>query len=139
MSAPEPTPTHRPTTAVSPAVSGAVSTPNVTPLRAGARAGALEPVPEPTSNRTAVSAVQAAAKRAPQIWTDPRPALVDVWEHARHGQYTGRRGVLRVAGQVYAFVAVCLTGAGYLALWVIQRPARLAVTTVLLFLASLIV
>lgn len=133
MSAAEITPRTETAPAVSGAVSTAVPAATVTPLHAGARAGALEPVPARRLNRAAVSALV----KPPAVWSEPRPPLSHVWEYGRRGQYTGESGAWRRLGQLYALLALVLTGAGYLALWVIEHPARLAIAAVITTLAVL--
>jgi hypothetical protein len=65
----------------------------------------------------------------PEIWSKQRPSLEDIWNYARYGPWTdqARTTPARVAGLAYAAVVVVTHGAGYLLLWVTERPGRFAV------------
>jgi hypothetical protein len=74
------------------------------------------------------------AKRAGQIevWTTPRPALRDIWRHARWGGPTAGNAAARTAATAYAVGAIGLHAALHLTGWLLERPSRAAVTTAVL-------
>lgn len=84
---------------------------------------ALVPVPPHVA-----PAIFALKDRKPAIWTEPRPALEEVWKYGKHGQYTGQKGAMRRAGQAYAGLVIGVTGLTYWFLWAIQKPSRAGVT-----------
>lgn len=68
----------------------------------------------------------------PEIWSERRPSLREVWLYAKYGPWTSEYGFVRWMGRAYAWsVALPLHTAGYYLLWIVQRPTRL-VTAVLL-------
>ena len=111
---------------------------------AGSESGEASSRGEGRAQAKAVAAVVAMTRRLladfrpPEIWETPRPPLRDVWNYAAHAQWTGRTGAWRRAGQAYAIVvAIPAAAAGYLALWVLERPARVVCAVVLLTLTAL--
>jgi hypothetical protein len=75
----------------------------------------------------------------PELWQYRQPSLRDIASYAWYGQQTGVRTLGRFASKTYAvLVALPITALMYLALWVIERPSRLAVIAALLWLLSLI-
>lgn len=74
----------------------------------------------------------------PDIWSDKRPSLRDLWLYGVYGRWTQASGFVRVAGAVYAsVVAMPITTLLYLAAWMVERPGRVAVVAALYFLAKL--
>ena len=68
----------------------------------------------------------------PDIWSDDRPSLRKIWLYGVYGRWTHADGFARFAGAAYATViALPLHAAAYFALWIVERPARLAVALVL--------
>ncbi|MFC5268486.1 hypothetical protein ACFPJ1_40810 [Kribbella qitaiheensis] len=68
----------------------------------------------------------------PDIWSDDRPSLRKVWLYGVYGRWTHADGFARFAGAAYATViALPLHALAYTALWIVERPARLAVAAVL--------
>lgn len=62
----------------------------------------------------------------PDIWSDKRPSLRDLWLYGVYGRWTQASGFVRVAGAVYAsVVAMPFHTLTYLANWIVERPARL--------------
>lgn len=79
----------------------------------------LAPLPVPTWAQVA------ALVTPPDIWSEKRPSLRDIWLYARYGRWTDQTGILRVLGQIDAFVLVLPVHAVvYLGLWIWERPAR---------------
>lgn len=65
--------------------------------------------------------------RPPNIWSQPRPSLREVWRWSVYGQWAGSTGLARRAGQLYgAAVAVPVTTAAYYTAWMVEHPSRLA-------------
>lgn len=74
----------------------------------------------------------------PDIWSDKRPSLRDLWLYGVYGRWTQASGPVRVLGALYAsVVAMPITTVLYLAAWIVERPARVAVVTALYFLIKL--
>jgi hypothetical protein len=74
----------------------------------------------------------------PDIWSDKRPSLRDLWLYGVYGRWTQASGPVRVAGALYAsVVAMPITTALYLLAWVVERPARVAVVVALYYLYKL--
>jgi len=74
----------------------------------------------------------------PEIWSEPRPSLSQVAAYAWRGPWTGEDTPSRTFGRVYAaLVSIPLHALAYVVLWLVERPARLAVTGVLTLLVSL--
>ena len=73
----------------------------------------------------------------PDVWSDKRPSLRDLWLHARYGQWTRQTGVLRVAGCVYAFFSLSAHALLYTLGWLVERPARFMVAATVAALALL--
>lgn len=68
----------------------------------------------------------------PDIWSDDRPSLRKIWLYGVYGRWTHADGIARFAGAAYATViALPLHAAAYFALWIVERPSRLAVAAVL--------
>jgi hypothetical protein len=114
----------------------------IPPIRVGARSDTLGSDRGLQRNRTAVStAVSTTASgtvHSLDIWSDDRPSLQKLWWYVRYGQWTGERTPARVAGAVYAtLIALPVTAAGYLTLWLVERPGRLAAAAVLTVLTVL--
>jgi hypothetical protein len=64
----------------------------------------------------------------PDIWSDRRPSLRDIWLYGVYGRWTHADGPVRFAGAIYATViAFPLHALGYLALWLVERPSRFLV------------
>lgn len=73
----------------------------------------------------------------PDIWSQERPSLSQVWAHATHGDWTRKTGLPRRAGQIDAlFIAVPLVGLAYLLAWIVERPSRRIAAAVLLVLLA---
>lgn len=73
----------------------------------------------------------------PRPLADPPPSLVQLWEYALRGEWTGQRaGPLRRLMAIYIFAIVfpVLIVLRY-AEWILVRPGRLAVLIVLILLA----
>lgn len=60
----------------------------------------------------------------PDIWSDDRPSLRKIWLYGVYGRWTDARGPFRVAGAIYATLAGAVHAVAYLALWIVERPAR---------------
>lgn len=74
----------------------------------------------------------------PEIWSQPRPSLSQVAAYAWKGGWTGEETASRRLGCVYAaLVSIPAHAVGYVVLWLVERPARLAVTAVLSLLIVL--
>jgi hypothetical protein len=74
----------------------------------------------------------------PEIWSQPRPSLAQVAAYAWRGSWTGEDTASRQLGRVYAaLVSIPAHAVGYVLLWLIERPARFAVTALLAFLIFL--
>jgi len=74
----------------------------------------------------------------PEIWSQPRPSLSQLAAYAWRGSWTGEDTTSRTLGRVYAaLVSIPLHALAYVVLWLIERPARLAVTGLLSLLVSL--
>jgi hypothetical protein len=108
--------------------------------RVGTRADALTPARSLQFLRTAVSSIGT----PPDIWSDDRPSLQKLWLYTWHGTWTrddetGERSPARVLAGLYAvLLAIPLTAPLYYLLWIIERPARLAVALTLVGLFILI-
>lgn len=63
----------------------------------------------------------------PDIWSERRPSLRDLWLYGVYGRWTQVDGPVRFAGAVYATVSLAVHAVGYLALWVVERPSRFMV------------
>lgn len=62
----------------------------------------------------------------PEIWSEKRPSLRDVWLYAKSGPWAAESGVWRALGKWYARVIALPTHAvGYYLLWILERPSRL--------------
>lgn len=73
----------------------------------------------------------------PDIWSQERPSLSQIWAYATHGEWTNPKGGPRRVGQAYAaVVAFPVAGLAYLLAWVAERPSRLLATVVLLVLLA---
>jgi hypothetical protein len=77
--------------------------------------------------------------RPPELWSEPRPSLQQIWNYAAYGPWTdqSRTTSARVAGMAYAAFMVALTSVGYSLLWLVERPSRAALASVLAGLACL--
>ncbi|HEY9251591.1 MAG TPA: hypothetical protein VIP06_02950 [Nocardioides sp.] len=96
--------------------------------RVRTRADALEPVQRLRITRTAVSQVAT----PPDIWSDDRPALRKIWNYTQHGEWTGTETAARPLATIYTvLIAFPITAVGYIALWIVERPARLFVAALL--------
>jgi hypothetical protein len=105
--------------------------------RVRARSGTLTPVDGSAAVRFDRSAVRDLV-RPPDVWSDPRPSLRSLWLYAVYGKWTGERTPSRYAGVAYAaLVAMPIHCATYLLNWIVERPARLAVSVVLILLVVL--
>jgi hypothetical protein len=92
------------------------------------------PAPAPKINRASATAFV----QPPDIWSDDRPGLRKLWLYAAYGRWTRGDGVARFLGSAYAvFVALPFHAAVYLAAWIVERPGRLTVASVLTTLALL--
>ena len=75
----------------------------------------------------------------PDIWSEKRPSLRDIWLYARYGRWTQQTGVLRVLGCLDSmFIVVPFHAVTYLANWIVERPARrfIAATVVALIILA---
>jgi hypothetical protein len=73
----------------------------------------------------------------PDIWSQERPSLSQMWAYAAHGEWTNPKGAPRRVGQAYAaVVAFPVAGLAYLLAWVAERPSRLLAAIVLLVLLA---
>jgi hypothetical protein len=116
----------------------------VTPLPSRAM-----PDPEPAvpSERTAPSLPSVPLPSAsqifdfvvpPDIWSDKRPSLRDLWLYGVYGRWTQATGFVRVLGALYASViAMPVHAATYLGLWIVERPARLLIAATVVALIIL--
>lgn len=74
----------------------------------------------------------------PEIWSQPRPSLAQVAAYAWRGSWTGEDTATRQFGRIYAaLVSIPAHAVAYVLLWLIERPARFAVTALLAFLIFL--
>lgn len=74
----------------------------------------------------------------PEIWSQPRPSLSQVAAYAWKGGWTGEESTSRRLGCIYvALVSIPAHAVGYVVLWLVERPARLAVTAALSLLIVL--
>lgn len=74
----------------------------------------------------------------PDIWSDKRPSLRDLWLYGVYGRWTHASGPVRFAGAAYATViAFPLHAIGYSVLWIFERPARLLIAAILVALTYL--
>lgn len=101
--------------------------------RAPARARVRPAVSRPPFWRRAVAYFQ-----PPELWSERRPSLAEVWSYARHGEWTSATGVWRLLGGLYA-VAVAFPAhlLGYGVLFLIERPGRLIALGLVAFLVGL--
>lgn len=68
----------------------------------------------------------------PEIWSEQRPSLRELWLYARYGPWTSESGLFRWLGRAYAWlIALPLHTAGYYLLWVVARPTRLGAAVLL--------
>jgi hypothetical protein len=73
----------------------------------------------------------------PDIWSQERPSLSQIWAYAARGEWTNKTGLPRRGGQVYAVaVAFPVVGFAYLVAWTAERFARLVAAAVLLALLA---
>lgn len=74
----------------------------------------------------------------PDIWSDKRPSLRDLWLYGVYGRWTQASGPVRVLGAIYAsVVAMPFHTLTYLANWIVERPARLLVVATIVGLVVL--
>lgn len=74
----------------------------------------------------------------PDIWSEKRPSLRDMWLYARYGRWTRADGLLRFLGALDSLVLVLPVHAvAYLGLWIWERPARRFVVAALVGLTLL--
>jgi len=74
----------------------------------------------------------------PEIWSEPRPSLSQVAAYAWRGEWTGQDTPSRTFGRLYAaLVSIPAHAIAYVVLWLVERPARIAVTGLLSLLVSL--
>lgn len=74
----------------------------------------------------------------PDIWSDKRPSLRDLWLYGVYGRWTQATGPVRVAGALYAtVVAFPFHAIGYSVLWIFERPARLLIAATIVALTYL--
>jgi len=74
----------------------------------------------------------------PDIWSDKRPSLRDLWLYGVYGRWTQASGPVRVLGALYAtVVAMPVHAATYLVNWIVERPARLLVAAMVAALIKL--
>jgi hypothetical protein len=91
---------------------------------------APDPDPKPTTSGLPAVHLPSMAQVAdliqpPDIWSDDRPSLRKLWLYARYGRWTSQTGLLRVLGQLDAFLIVLPPHAiGYTLLWIWERPSR---------------
>lgn len=83
----------------------------------------------------ALAAVEKATP--PDIVYSDRPGLAKMWRHARYGQYAAGNHLTRAAGVTYSALALVYTGWAYLKAWLVERPTRAAVATVVLTVLAL--
>jgi hypothetical protein len=101
------------------------------------RAPAREEAPDATPNATPEVADRDRLAelgelfRPPELWSEPRPSLQQIWNYARHGAWTadepGRVTAARVAGVAYGVVVIAVHAVTYSLNWVVERPGRLLV------------
>lgn len=73
----------------------------------------------------------------PDIWSQERPSLQQVWAYATRGGWTRPDGVPRRFGQVYAVVvAFPVAAVAYSLAWAAERGSRLVALIVLLVLLA---
>lgn len=69
----------------------------------------------------------AALWRPPELWSEPRPSLSQVYTYAWAGSWTGENTPSRWAGRAYALViSIPAHTLGYGLLWLVERPTRIA-------------
>lgn len=74
----------------------------------------------------------------PDIWSDKRPSLRDLYLYGVCGRWTHATGPVRVAGALYATViAFPFHAIGYSILWIIERPARFLIAATIAALTIL--
>lgn len=74
----------------------------------------------------------------PDIWSDKRPSLQELWWYGVYGRWTQASGPVRVAGALYAsVVAMPFHTLTYLANWIVERPARLLIAAAIIGLVIL--
>lgn len=83
-------------------------------------------VPVKAEPRVTVDKVRDAVT-PPDIWSDPRPSLRQLWLYVRYGTWTRATGFVRAAGTAYGLFSMAVHAAAYFALWLVERPARFAV------------
>lgn len=76
--------------------------------------------------------------RFPELWSQSRPPLSEVWAYLREAPWTTTTGVWRMVGIGYSGVAFALVAFGYVLAWLAERPTRLALATALIFVGYLI-
>lgn len=105
---------------------------------AGSTGGWSAPRPEPAAaqSRGPVAGLVEKAQQT-EVWSTPRPALRDIWRHARWGEPTAGNAAARVAASAYAVGAVGLHAWLHLTGWLIERPSRAAVTAAVLGVVAL--
>lgn len=86
---------------------------------------------------TAATGTRATVRRVfgpvspPDLWTKRRPALRDVRDYAREGQWTDTDTISRRAGKAYAYlVSIPMHATAYATCWWLERPARALLTLV---------
>jgi hypothetical protein len=73
----------------------------------------------------------------PDIWSQERPSLSQIWAYATHGEWTNKTGLPRRAGKLDAIlIAVPLVALAYTIAWIAERPSRRIATVVLLVLLA---
>jgi hypothetical protein len=78
------------------------------------------------------------AIQPPDIWSDRRPSLREIWLYGVYGRWTRAKGPVRIAGAVYATViALPIHALAYIFCWLAERPARFFVVATVAALTML--
>lgn len=73
----------------------------------------------------------------PDIWSEKRPSLRDLWMYGVYGRWTSTTGFARWAGTGYALLSMLGHAVGYTLLWIVERPARFLVAAIVAALIKL--
>lgn len=89
-------------------------------------APSVEPpaVVEPAEPRDPILPRLAAYLTPPDVWSEKRPSLHDLWSYGVRGEWTRVDGLVRFAGACWATLALALHAVLYVVGWIFERPAR---------------
>jgi hypothetical protein len=89
------------------------------------------PITEGDSGPSLVERIKAFAMRflqywdPPEIWSERRPSVSEVWRYANEASWAPAEGPRRTLGRIYAIgVAVPAYATCSIVAWIIERPAR---------------